>query len=395
MTSLPLTLAGRVALASFVAVAVGCALSLVTTLVAVRLHDSGFDSRAIGFNAAAGGIATLATAPLIPWAARRLGVARLMAGSLFFGGAAIAAFTLTGDYIAWAALRFVEGACVTTIFVLAEYWIASSARASKRGLVIGLYVASLTVGFACGPQVLALTGNAGPLPFLIGGVAFAGTALPILYQARSAPPLEAPRGSRGLLHVLGTMPTGMLAALLHGALEVSGLTFLPVYALRSGRSLAQGALFASLFVLGSVIFQLPMGLVADRVDRGRLLVLIAVIGLSGALLLGSAGSSNLVLFEFLLAVWGGVVGSFYPIGLGDLGKRYQGTELASANSAFVMMYAAGMLIGPPVVGLGLDLVPPDGLFWASAGLIGLYLAVAGAHELRAGLRSPGLKPRNS
>ena len=47
-----------------------------------------------------------------------------------------------------------------------------------------------------------------------------------------------------------------------------------------------------------------------------------------------------------------------------------------------MSYALGMLIGPPLIGAGLDLVPPDGFFWATAALILLYLGVAAPPLLR-------------
>jgi hypothetical protein len=47
--------------------------------------------------------------------------------------------------------------------------------------------------------------------------------------------------------------------------------------------------------------------------------------------------------------------------------------LASANAAYVMLYSLGMLVGPPIVGFGMDIISPNGLFFSIAGLLLLYL----------------------
>lgn len=364
-----------VAGAILVATITGCALSLAIALLAVRLDAAGYSGRLIGFNTAAGGVATLAIGPFIPRLARRLGVAALLLFCLLGGGAALALFTATDDYAAWLALRFVLGGAVTIMFVLSEFWITSATPAHRRGLAIGFYVTALAGGFAVGPLILAATGTAGNLPFLVGAALFAGSAVPLLLNARAAPLLE--EGSRrSILFFLLAAPAATLAALLHGSIEVAGLSLLPVYGLKAGATLAEGALFTSLFIVGNSALQLPIGLVADRVDRRVVLAGLAAIGLAGALLLAAVGIHPVWLFEVLLLLWGGIVGALYPVGLGELSARFRGADLASANSAFVMTYAAGMLVGPPIIGAGLDVVPPAGFFLAVGGLIALYLAVA-------------------
>ena len=324
------TAAGAIAVATIV----GCALSLTIALIAVRLDAAGFSARAIGFNTAAGGLATLASGPFIPLAARRLGVARLLFVALMVGAVSLALFTVTNDYAAWLALRFVEGMAVTVMFVLSEFWITTATPEGKRGLAIGLYVTTLAAGFAIGPLVLAVTGTAGDLPFLVAAALFALSTIPLVLNARGAPQLEA----------------------------------------------------RSRFIVGNSALQLPIGLVADRVDRRRLLVGLALAGLAGAALLAVLGLRTVWLFDVLLLLWGGIVGALYPVGLGELSARFSGPDLASANSAYVMTYAAGMLVGPPVIGAGLDLMPPAGFFLAVAGLIALYLAVAVPPLLRRAAR---------
>jgi MFS family permease len=163
--------------------------------------------------------------------------------------------------------------------------------------------------------------------------------------------------------------------LLHGAIETASVGLLPVYALRTGLSPETGALFVTLFALGNVIFQFPVGFASDQMNRAKLLLWLAVLGLCGAIALGLAGPSHFPLFCILLVLWGGIVGSLYAVGLAHLGSRYSGPDLASANAAFVMLYSLGMLGGPPIAGLGMDFISPNGFFFTIAGLLLLYLGL--------------------
>ena len=129
----------------------------------------------------------------------------------------------------------------------------------------------------------------------------------------------------------------------------------------------------SFVAFGNVAFQLPLGLLSDRIDRHKLIVAIAIFGLVGALALIFL-SARYAAFSMLLFVWGGVVGGLYMVGLAILGARYTGADLASANSAYVMLYASGMMIGPPILGVTLDASPAHGLFGGVALLFVAYLA---------------------
>ena len=60
-------------------------------------------------------------------------------------------------------------------------------------------------------------------------------------------------------------------------------------------------------------------------------------------------------FYATLFVWSGLIGTLYTVGLAHLGARFTGADLASANAAFVILYNAGLALGPPVVGGGMDL----------------------------------------
>jgi MFS family permease len=372
------------ALASAVAsvTIVGIGLSLTMTLLALRLAGQGYSAHAIGLNPIAGGFAVLAGAAFVPALARRVNIKPLLLLALLIAGLSLLSFALTNDYWAWLAIRAVFSGALSILFVTSEYWINAIAPPRQRGFVLGFYATSLAAGFAAGPLILGFAGTAGATPFVVAIGLFSLAALPIVLWSGNAPEIRsAPR--LPLLGFLTSLPVATLAGSLHGAIETASLGLLPVYALRGGLSPETGALFVTLFALGNILFQLPIGFVSDQMNRGKLLLSLGVFGLCGAIALALAGPSRLVLFCGLLVIWGGSVGSLYAVGLAHLGSRYCGPDLASANAAFIMLYSLGMLGGPPIAGFAMDLVPPNGFFFSIAALLALYLGlVCGRSRVR-------------
>jgi MFS family permease len=360
---------------------VGIGLSLTMPLLALRLDQQGFSARAIGLNSTAGGLAVLVGAGAVPALVRQFGVKRLLLLSILIGCISLLNFALTNNYWTWLAIRAVFGGALSTLFVTSEFWINAVAPPRRRGFVLGFYATSLSAGFAAGPMILGFTGTEGISPFLAGVVLFALASAPIVIWSGKAPVIKSVPNA-GLLAILTCVPLATIAALLHGAIETASLGLLPVYALRAGDSPQTGALLVSLFALGNVVFQLPIGFVSDHMARGKLLVFLASISLCGAVAMATAGPERFLLFCFLLVIWGGVVGSLYAVGLAHLGSRYSGADLASANAAFIMLYALGMIIGPPIAGFGMDLISPNGLFFSIAAMLGLYLILAGLRSAR-------------
>lgn len=353
---------------------VGVGLSLTMALLAVRLAQDGYSARAIGLNPAAGGLATLAIATLVPNFAHRLGVQNLLLLALLAAVASLAAFPLYENYWAWLVVRGVFGMSLTILFVLSEFWINMVAPPKRRGIVLGVYTTSLAAGFAVGPTILALTGTQGAPPFMAAIILFLVASVPVALVGGRAPVLER-QPQTSTVSFLAIAPVATLAALIYGAIETAAMGLLPVYALRNGMDAETGAILVSLFALGNVIFPIPIGMLSDRLDRRRLLRAVAAAGFLGALLLPWAAGMPFAVFASLLVVWGGVVGSLYAVGLAHLGARYQAAELAAANATYIMLYSVGMLVGPPFFGIWLDLTPA-GLFLAIASMLAVYVGMA-------------------
>ncbi len=125
--------------------------------------------------------------------------------------------------------------------------------------------------------------------------------------------------------------------------------------------------------LGSFVFQYPLGVLADRMNRQTLLIICASTGIFGAVLTPFAIATPMLTY-LLLFVWGGIIMGVYTIGLTLLGERFKGRDLASANATYVMLYAIGLLGGPLAEGVALDVWNPNGLMVVLA-LIGVFYVI--------------------
>jgi MFS family permease len=352
---------------------VGVGLSLTIPLIAVRMEAAGYSGEANGLGVALSGVATLLVSPLTPTLVRRLGVRMVMIAALALTIASLLGLAFIDNVLWWYPIRFVFGCGLTLLFVVSEYAINALAPPDRRGFWVGVYSTSLYLGFAIGPVLLGLVGTEGRLPFYLAVALVVVAGLPIVATGDRIPGFSE-RGGAPALTMVSRAPVLMFAALLFGAVETGGMGLLPVHALRNGFDAQTGAMLVSCVALGNVVFQLPIGLASDRVDRNRLIAVIGAFGLVGALALIGVGD-RLVPLAILLFVWGGIIGGLYMIGLAELGARYTGADLASANAAFVMFYATGMLAGPPLLGRTLDMSPRYGLFGGVALLFVLYLAI--------------------
>ena len=339
--------------------AVGAAIGLGIPLLSILLESRGYSASVIGANTAVAGVASIAAAPLAAPLAARLGVVRAICAMLLLGAFAFLGFHYFQQLWAWFGLRILLHFSLTVLFVLSEYWINASAPPEKRGLVLGIYVTTLSLGFALGPWLFSRIGSTGSLPFYVGFGIILLALLPVILAWRDSPDFEEGEHVPFLPYIF-SVPTATMAVFVFGAVETGGFALFPVFGARIGYPEADSALLLSMIGLGNVLLQIPLGLVSDRVhDRRKLLLFCAMTGLIGMIVLPHL-MTQWYMLAAVLFVWGGVVAGLYTVGLAHLGSELTGRELASANAAFIFCYAIGMLVGPQAVGVGMDIWGPSG-----------------------------------
>jgi MFS family permease len=339
---------------------VGLTFGFQPPLIALVLSRAGSSSLAIGAVTSASLIAVILSGPFYPQLIARLGLRRSVIAGIGCGALILTLMPLMASVPFWFGLRFLTGCTLGLSWIASEIWLNTVSGADARGTVMGVYGTVFSLGTVAGPALLEFTGTRGWLPFGVGAAGLIVTLLPLAALENTPSAMQGFTPLRELTGVIRAAPLVMLAALVAGLVESADLTLLPLFGLRGGFGERTALLLLAVFMAGNVVLQVPIGLLADRFGRRRLLGVCALASALGPLLLQPFFATPGLLWP-LLFVWGGTLYAFYSQGVAILGAQFPPALLATANTVFVMVYCLGGVIGPSAGGFALDRWPTHGL----------------------------------
>ena len=364
-----LGLIGCIAATTTVTVALGVA----WPLLAIVLEEQGVPAWLNGLSASSQMIAVLFIAPLGPRIIGALGTTRSMAIGIVGMAVSMLLLPVFPNVWAWFPIRFALGFFAELVFTCGDIWINQIATDKIRGRLIGIYGVFLTAGFALGPAAIAVLGSDNWHALFLG-TAVVALGLIQLYIARElAPAIEGKPRAR-MAHFLRIAPTLLMAGLMYGLIDSSTLSLLPVYGIEKGLDAQSAALLLTMFVVGSLLGQLPIGWLSDNMDRRQLMAICILITMLTLLMMPSAIGNTALTWVVMLTMGVGL-GSFYIIAMAMMGDRFKGAELVGINATFMFAWGLGLVIGPAIGGSAIDTLGPDGMPTVSAGLCGVFLAL--------------------
>ena len=390
----------RCLLALVAALSVVCiSSSLAWPILAESLRLQGYDETAIGLNAAAQFSGIIFVAGTATWLIPRLGFFRTTVLGFFLVAAMLALLPVIRDYSAWFALRFVLGVGNSLLFTAGDTWINQIVENRVRGRWIGIYNTAGMAGWAVGPILGSHMDPNGYGPFL-AGIGAVGVALFFLLPTwRIDVRLRIGSESRApfarLLAIFVMAPTVLLSSGMFGVVEGGIQSFAHLYTMDVLGLDFRATGYAVIWVgaVGAIFFQYPAGWLADRIDRGWLLVgcvaiAAAAMALFPWLLPGATGlwwtPAALALWA-VVVIWGGTMGATFTVGLTLVGERFRDMELVTANAVFSLLFGLGGLAGPFLVGAAMDRFGPPGFptsMFSVAVLYALFAAYRQATRAR-------------
>ena len=355
----------------------GITVAVMSPLISLILEGRGVDRTTIGAMASVPALALMATNPFLPAIVGRLGLRPFIYGCIVLQLVLTLLMPLFDNLIAWFVLRGLMGAAVNGLFVASETWINAVAEERSRGRVLAIYGAVLSGSFALGPLMISIAGTEGWLPFVATAALIAMAGIPLIWSGGLLPMIQG-RASFGVLSFF------LVAAVFLSAFkEMSMGALLPVYGVRSGLSESAAAAMLTACYVGALLFQLPIGWLADRMNRYLLLILLIVGGLVGALLLPAIVSLDRPFMWLGLGLWIGLFTGTYIVAMTIVGERFRGADLVAANASFGFLWGLGMLTGPFLSGTAMDIWDPDGFPGVLAAVTAIVLAIAIARRWRA------------
>jgi MFS family permease len=349
-------------------------------LIALVLSRSGISAAIIGAVTAATLAAVIVCGPFYPRLIERLGLKRSVIAGIGTAALVLMFMPAASSVPMWLCFRFITGCALGLSWIASEIWLNTISGEESRSTVMGMYGTVFSIGIIAGPVLLELTSTEGWRPFLYGAVCLLATLLPLLVLKGVETPVDTRTPLAELLRAAHFAPIVMLAAVVAGLVESADLALLPLFGLHAGLNESAALLLVTLFMVGNVVLQMPIGLLADRFGRHEILAVCSVASALGPLLLPLCVGAP-VWLGLLLFLWGGTLYAFYSQGIALLGEQFPAAELAAANTVFVMVYCAGGVIGPSLGGFAMDLWPRAGLPVMLAGAPLLLLAGLGARAV--------------
>jgi MFS family permease len=341
-------------------------------LVSLLMEQRGIEATLNGLNASGVFLGVIVGPLLAPRFIRALGVRNFLLVGFALDVALVLMLKVFDGLLAWFALRALLGLIGSSVFTSGEAWINQLAGDADRGRIIGLYAAALSAGFGVGPLLLSVTGINGWAPFVANAAITALAMLPLLGVGDASRAFGRERGASPLT-MFARAPVILGVVAIFGFYEAALMVMLPIWGVRSGLNERLAAATLSAVYLGSIVLQVLIGWLSDKLSRLAALRLCAAVGLLGAIL--AMQPAPLPLVFCLLFVWGGVASGIYPVALSMAGDQFRGADLVSVNAAMIIGYGLGAFAGPALGGLAMDVWQQQGLFWLFALLFAGVLIV--------------------
>ncbi len=330
------------------------------SLMGVRGALEGFTTFELSLVGSAYFIGFLGGSKLAPRLIAQVGHVRVFAalGSLI--SAVVISYPVLTEPWAWMALRVVLGFSLSGVYVTAESWLNNASTNETRGQSLSAYMMMQLLGLVTSQAILAAGDPSGWILFVIPSILVSLSFAPILLNAQPAPAFEAARPMT-LVALYKASPFGVVGMTFLGCVFAAQFAMSPVYATEAGLTLAQLSGFVSAFFIGAVILQYPIGFLSDRIDR-RLLIIFAA-ALSGvAALVGVVFGGSYPVLLAVAVLNGGLAQPLYALLIAYTNDYLDPEDMAAASGGLVFVNGIGAIAGPPILGLLMGQIGPQG-FW--------------------------------
>jgi len=342
-------------LVSIVAIS-GFSQGMLLPLIAVIFENNGVSSTLNGLNATALYIGILIASPFMEAPLRKYGYKPIIIWGGFVVILSLALFPVWESFWFWFTLRLFIGIGDHALHFSTQTWITASSPENKRGRNISLYGLFFGLGFAVGPLMTPLVNINQSLPFIISSVLCLLGWIFVFFLKNEFPEddeIEVQSMKTTLKRFRSAWKyawVALLPPLCYGFLESSLNGIFPVYALRIGIDVPAVSTILTSFAIGAIIFQLPLGILSDKLGRRNILITILFLG-GISFITASFLESSVIGLIITIFISGMLVGSTFSLGISYMTDLMPKHLLPTGNLLCGIFFSFGSLGGPFIGGM--------------------------------------------
>ncbi len=343
-----------------------------STLLGIRGGIEGFSTLEMSIVMSGYFAGFLFASRTVPEMIRRVGHLRVFAALGSFISATLILYPSIADPWVWTALRVLIGFCFCGVYIVVESWLNAASTNETRGKALSLYMIVQMLGVIVAQGIVTLGEPSGFVVFIVPSVLVSIAFAPILLSATPTPSFQTTK-AMSLGSLWRTSPLGCVSVFLMGGVFAGQFGMSPVYGSEAGFSVAEISAFVAAIYVGGLVFQYPIGWLSDRMDRRKLIMLVAFA--CGLVSLAAASvADNPTLLLPLAVAFGGLSNPLYPLAIAYTNDMLEPDDMASASAGLLFLNGVGAVAGPLVIGWAMGAVGPAG-FWLFLAALLLLLGV--------------------
>ena len=288
---------------------------------------------------------------------------------------------LVADPYFWSFLRIGNGITIAGCFTVIEAWLNSKVDRGSRGTVFGVYRSA-----DIGSQMVAqfFIGFLDPTSFVSYNIVaffFCFCLIPLTLTTRVIP--EIPKAPK--LRVLSCFKLSPLA---FSAVIVAGLTgssirmVAPVYGDTIGLIKEEISILLTVFILGGLLAQIPIGKLADIFDRRWVLIVLSLSATVVSIILSFTASDDVLYIYICSFIFGFLTFPIFSVAAAHANDFAEQENYVDMAASLIFIYGLGSIISPLLTSGMIDLFGPASLF-IFLSLVHLCLSVIGGVRMMA------------
>ena len=344
------------------------------TLSSWRADYEGFSVITTGLVMSGFFVGAFASSLISPNQIKRTGQIRTYAAYASIASTAILIQLLFIEPPVWFVARFLSGFCIVGIMIIVEGWLNSISSNENRGQLFSIHMMVVWGGLAMGQGLFVVDSPAGVNLFLLASILLSISLIPILLTEIKTPEEKIElQESLGFKALWKASPSGVVTIGISGLASAGFFGVGTIYAIKSGLSISETALFMTLFLGFGALSQWPLGWISDRIDRRKVILLCCSIVVGICVLLA--------LFDFsktIFLILNGLIGAstlpLYSLGVAHTNDRLKPSQMVSASGTIVFVFSIFAALGPFTMSYFLKLFDSFG-FLIYLSLVHLVIAV--------------------